>query len=63
MTYKVSVECVQVYPHPNADKLELVGIGDNQYVVQKGLYKTNDLAVAIPKNSIVSHPVFIREWG
>lgn len=61
--YKVSVEEVQVYPHSNADNLELVGIGDNQYVVQKGLYVTGDLAVAIPKNSIVNHPVFIREWG
>jgi RNA ligase (TIGR02306 family) len=63
MTYKVSVEHVQVYPHPNADNLELVAIGDNQYVVQKGLYVTGDLAVAIPKNSVVSHAVFIREWG
>jgi RNA ligase (TIGR02306 family) len=61
--YKVSVEQVQVYPHPNADNLELVAIGDSQYVVQKGLYVTGDLAVAIPKNSVVSHPVFIREWG
>jgi len=61
--YKVSVEQVQVYPHPNADNLELIAIGDSQYVVQKRLYVTGDLAVAIPKNSVVSHPVFIREWG
>lgn len=62
MSYKVSVEHVQVYPHPNAELLELVAIGDSQYVVQKGLYVTGDKAVAIPKNSVVSHPVFIREW-
>jgi RNA ligase (TIGR02306 family) len=61
--YKVSVEHVQVYPHPNADNLELVAIGDSQYVVEKGLYVTGDLAVAIPKNSIVDHPVYTREWG
>lgn len=65
MSYKVSVEEVKVYPHPNpkTDKLELVKIGDQQYVVAKGLYVTGDLAVAIPKNSIVDHPVYIREWG
>jgi RNA ligase (TIGR02306 family) len=65
MTYKVSVEEVKVYPHPNpkTDKLELVKIGDQQYVVAKGLYVTGDLAVAIPKNSIVDHPVYTREWG
>lgn len=65
MSYKVSVEEVKVYPHPNpkTDKLELVKIGDQQYVVGKGLYVTGDLAVAIPKNSIVDHPVYTREWG
>lgn len=65
MTYKVCVEQVKVYPHPDPEttSLELVGIGEQQYVVEKGLYKTGDKAVAIPKNSIVSHPVFIREWG
>lgn len=63
MSYKVSVELVQVYPHPNADNLELVAIGDSQYVVEKGLYVTGDLAVAIPKNSVVNHPVYTREWG
>jgi RNA ligase (TIGR02306 family) len=65
MSCKVCVEQVKVYPHPDPEttSLELVAIGDNQYVVQKGLYVTGDLAVAIPKNFVVSHPVFIREWG
>lgn len=65
MLYKVCVEEVKVYPHPDPEttSLELVGIGEQQYVVQKGLYVTGDKAVAIPKNSIVKHPVFIREWG
>jgi RNA ligase (TIGR02306 family) len=65
MLYKVCVEEVKVYPHPDPEttSLELVGIGEQQYVVQKGLYITGDKAVAIPKNSIVKHPVFIREWG
>ena len=65
MLYKVCVEEVKVYHHPDPEttSLELVGIGEQQYVVQKGLYITGDKAVAIPKNSIVKHPVFIREWG
>ncbi len=61
--YKVSVEYVNVYPHPNADKLDLVGIGDHQYVVAKGTYKTGDKGIAVPKNSVLSHPIMLEEWG
>lgn len=61
--FKVSVERVKVYPHPNADLLELVGIGDHQYVVQKGIYKNDDKGIAVPKNSVLSHPIMLEEWG
>lgn len=61
--YKVSVEYVNVYPHPNADLLELVGIGEHQYVVQKGIYKSGDKGIAVPKNSVLTHPIMLEEWG
>lgn len=61
--FKVSVQ--KVYPkiHPNADKLELIVLNNRQYVVGKGLYEQGDLAVAIPKGALLTHPVFLREWG
>jgi hypothetical protein len=35
MLYKVCVEEVKVYPHPNADNLELVAIGDDKFILKK----------------------------
>jgi len=63
MSFKVSVERVNVYPHPNADLLELVSIGDHQYVVAKGTYKNGDKGVAVPKNSVLTHSIMLEEWN
>jgi RNA ligase (TIGR02306 family) len=60
---KVSVEYVNVYSHSNADFLELVNIGNYQYTVEKGLYKTGDKGVAVPKGFLLTHPVMLREWS
>lgn len=42
-----------VFPHWNADALELIRIGGYQAVVKKGQFKTGDLAVYIQPDSIV----------
>lgn len=61
--FKVSVENVKVYPHPTGDNLELVAIGEQQYVVQKGLYNTGDKAVAVPKGALLTYPILLQEWN
>jgi RNA ligase (TIGR02306 family) len=63
MLYKVSVEHVDVCPHPSADRLDIVAIGDHQYVVAKDTYKNGDKGIAVPKNSVLSHPIMLEEWG
>ena len=60
--FKVAVEEVRVFPHPNADALDLVAIGDSQYVVEKALYKSKDKAVAVPKGALLTHPILLKEW-
>ena len=55
--YKIIVE-----KHPNADKLELVRIGDYYSIIQKDSMKTGDLAVYIPEASILPEDL-IQELG
>lgn len=52
--WKVSKEIIKIYPHPNADKLELGRVGDYQVVVGKGQYKDGDEVVFAPKNSLLT---------
>lgn len=51
--WKVSRCLVEVMPHPNADKLELLSAGGYQLVSQKGRFKTGDIAVLIPDKSVL----------
>lgn len=44
---------VEVFPHPNADKLEVVKVGPRQMVAQKGQFKTGDVALLAPEKSIL----------
>lgn len=52
--WKVSRERIKIYPHPNADALELGRVGDYQVVVGKGQYSDGDVVVFAPKNSLLS---------
>lgn len=51
--WKVSVESISLFPHPNADSLELGKVGKYQVVVQKGLYKDGDTVAFAPEKSIL----------
>lgn len=52
-TFTVQVLELTILPHENADALELAKIGDYLSVVRKGQFKTGDLGVYIPEQSIV----------
>jgi len=58
----VKVRRVIVSPHPNADLLELGQVDDYRVVIGKGSFKTGDLAVYIPEQSIVT-PMLIAALG
>lgn len=45
---------LELFPHPNADALEIARAGNYQFVVKKGQYKTGDGAFVIPEKSILS---------
>lgn len=57
--WKVSVEQIGLFPHPNADALELGKVGSYQVVVQKGLYKNGDTVAFAPEKSVL--PSSIKE--
>lgn len=52
-SWKVSKERITLFPHPNAEKLELGKVGAYQVVVQKGLYHDGDEVVFVPEKSIL----------
>ena len=52
--WKVSKQRITLFPHPNAEKLELGKVGTYQVVVQKGAYKDNDEVVFVPEKSVLS---------
>lgn len=53
-TWKVSKERITLFPHPNAEKLELGKVGTYQVVVQKGLYQQGDEVVFVPEKSVLT---------
>lgn len=59
MEFKVFKAIVEVRQHFNADSLDLVLAGEYQFVAQKGIYQTGDIAIVIPEKSIV--PPSIQE--
>lgn len=61
-TWKVSKQKIELFPHPNADKLELARIGTYQCVVQKDLYKTGDEVVFAPEKSVLTGKLK-EEWS
>jgi RNA ligase (TIGR02306 family) len=52
--WKVSKEIIEIFPHPNADAIELAKVGDLQLVVGKGIYKTGDCVLVLPYKTVLS---------
>ncbi|MGW1748670.1 RNA ligase (ATP) [Streptomyces sp. NPDC002092] len=52
-TLRVTAEVLTVHEHPNADALELAQVGLYRAVVAKGAYRTGDVAVYIPEQSVL----------
>ena len=53
----------EILKHPNADKLEITMVGGFQVVIGRGNFKTGDLAVYVPPDSIVpQRPEFSWVW-
>jgi RNA ligase (TIGR02306 family) len=61
-SFAVLVRKIEVFPHPNADLLELAKVDDYRCVVKKGEFKTGDLVAYIPEQSIVPENV-LEELG
>ena len=53
-SFKVSREKIKLFDHPNADLLQIGKVGVCQVVVQKGLYKDDDVVVFAPEKSILT---------
>lgn len=61
-TFAVTIEQLEIFPHPNADSLELARVGGYRAVVPKGVYKTGDYALYIPEAAVLP-PELLEELG
>ncbi|THC45586.1 RNA ligase (ATP) [Streptomyces sp. A1499] len=61
-TLRVTAEALTVHEHPGADALELAQVGLYRAVVAKGAYRTGDVAVYIPEQSVLP-AALIEELG
>ncbi|MFC7993668.1 RNA ligase (ATP) [Streptomyces pilosus] len=52
-TLRVTAEVLTVHDHPGADALELAQVGLYRAVVARGAYRTGDVAVYIPEQSVL----------
>ena len=55
--WKVSVEKIEIFPHPTADAMELGKVGTSQVCVQKNLYKDGDLVAFAPEKSVLPNEI------
>lgn len=53
MAFKVSVEHISVFPHPNADRMEIARVGDYDLVIGKGNLKDGDKVLFAPKRTVI----------
>lgn len=51
--WKVFKDRIELYPHPNADRLMLGKVGPYQVVVQKGIYQGGEDVIFIPEKSVL----------
>jgi RNA ligase (TIGR02306 family) len=61
-SFECKVRRITVETHPNADLLEIGRVDGYQFVVGKGQFKTGDLGVYIPEQSVLPDPL-IKEMG
>ncbi|MFI6349302.1 RNA ligase (ATP) [Streptomyces sp. NPDC050560] len=61
-TLRVTAEVLTIHEHPGADALELAQVGLYRAVVAKGEYRTGDVAVYIPEQSVLPDEL-IEELG
>lgn len=61
-TLRVTAEVLTIHEHPNADALELAQVGLYRAVVAKGAYRTGEMAVYIPEQSVLPAEL-IEELG
>lgn len=59
-TLKAEVLKLNILEHPNADALEIAQVMGYQSIVRKGQFKTGDLAVYIPEQSVVPEWILRR---
>jgi RNA ligase (TIGR02306 family) len=52
--WKVIKTKIEVFPHPNAEKLQIGKVGNYQVVVQKGLYNGGEDVIFAPEKSILT---------
>lgn len=52
-TFEVKIETITVFPHPNADRLELARVGLYNIVVGKDTWKTGDKVLYIPEYAVL----------
>lgn len=58
-TFEVTIEPITVFPHPNAERLELARVGLYNVVVVKGQYKTGDNVLYIPEYAVLPENLII----
>lgn len=56
-TFEVKIETLTVFPHPNADRLEIAQVGLYRIVVAKGEWETGDKCFYIPEFSVLPEPL------
>jgi len=58
--FSCEVVRVEVEPHPDADRLEIAKVGGYKSIIQKGQFKSGDLAVYIPDQAVLPERVLKR---
>jgi RNA ligase (TIGR02306 family) len=53
-SFAVQIRKVEVSPHPDADRLDLVKVDDYTAVSQKGRFQSGDLAVYVPEQAVLN---------
>lgn len=58
-TFETTLETITVFPHPNADLLELARVGLYNVVVKKDQYKTGDQVLYIPEFAVLPENLIV----
>jgi RNA ligase (TIGR02306 family) len=56
-TFEVTIEKIEIFPHPNADKLELARVGLYNVVVGKGQFQSGDSVLYVPEYAVLPEPI------